>query len=261
MATRGDPAGAGGHGARAVTAAERAVRVELAAAYRLTARFHMTDLIYTHISARVPDHERHFLINPYGWLFEEITASSLVKVDLEGAPAGETEHAINPAGFVIHSAVHGARPDVGCVMHTHTLAGMAVAASEPGLLPVNQISMQFYDRIAYHDYEGISLDVSERERLVRDLGDSKAMILRNHGLLTVGRSVSEAFSLMYYLDRACAIQVAAASMGEPVLPPREVCEHAALQHHRYAERGTEHVDREWSALLRMLEREDPSYKL
>ncbi|NIR31341.1 MAG: class II aldolase/adducin family protein [Gammaproteobacteria bacterium] len=247
-------------GAETAGADEWSARVQLAAAYRLVARFGMTDLIYTHLSARVPGHSEHFLINPYGWLFDEITASSLVKIDLDGNAVDPATHPVNPAGFVIHSAVHAARPDVGCVMHTHTLPGMAVAASERGLLPLNQISMQFYERIAYHDYEGISLDLGERERLVHDLGDKRAMILRSHGLLTVGRTVPEAFSVMYYLDRACAVQVAALSMGTPVVPPPEVCEHAARQHEQHAEGSAEHLDREWHALLRMLDREDPGYK-
>lgn len=259
--SRGDAATTvAGSGSARGADAEWAVRLDLAAAYRLMARFGMTDLIYTHISARVPGRHDRFLINPYGRLFEEITASSLVEIDLEGVPVGPGAHPVNPAGFVIHSAIHAARRDVACVMHTHTLAGMAVAGAGCGLLPLNQMSMQFYNRIAYHDYEGISLELSERERLVRDLGDKQAMILRNHGLLTVGRSVSEAFSLMYYLDRACAIQVAAMPMGQLVTPSPEVCEHAARQHERYAEESTEHTDREWNALLRMLDREDPGYK-
>ncbi len=247
-------------GRSGAAADEWSVRVQLAAAYRLMARFGMTDLIYTHLSARVPGDAEHFLINPYGWLFEEITASSLVKIDLDGNPVDAGPTPINAAGFVIHSAVHAARSDVGCVMHTHTLPGMAVAAAECGLLPLNQMSMLFYERVAYHDYEGISLDLDERERLVRDLGDKCAMILRNHGLLTVGRTVPEAFSRMYYLDRACAIQLAALSMGPPVVPPPEVCEHAARQHEQHAEPDSEHERREWDALLRLLDREDPSYR-
>jgi len=241
-----------------VPAEEWGVRVALAAAYRLLARFGMTDLIYTHVSARNPAHPEQFLINPYGWLFEEITASSLVRVNPAGEPLGRGE--LNPAGFTIHSAVYAARPDVACVVHTHTTAGMAVAASERGLLPLNQMGMLFYRRVAYHDYEGISLELDERERLARDLGEHRAMILRNHGLLTAGRSVPEAFSLMYYLNRACEIQVAAGALGAPSVPPPEVCERAARQHEAHAQEGPEHLEREWAALLRLLEREDADYR-
>lgn len=238
---------------------ERAVRIALAAAYRLVAKFGMTDLIYTHISARVPDSHDHFLINPYGWLFDEITASSLIRIDLDGNVVGDEQDTVNRAGFVIHSAIHATRPDVVCVLHTHTKAGMAVAATKSGLLPINQISMQFYDRLAYHEYEGISLDLDERERLVRDLSHHDAMILRNHGLLTVGQSVPEAFSLMFYLNRACEIQLAAQAMGELVVPPAAVCEHAAQQ---FQASRDNHIcnDREWRALLRILDRDDPSYR-
>ncbi len=169
------------------------LRRELAAVYRLVAHFRMTDLIFTHISARLPGPEHHFLINPYGLLFEEITASNLVKVDLSGRPVEDTPHPVNPAGFVIHSAIHAARPDAHCVLHTHTKAGCAVAAQEDGLLPLNQISMEFYGRVGYHDYEGVALNLAEQRRLVADLADHPAMILRNHGLLTVGETPSSAW--------------------------------------------------------------------
>jgi len=243
-----------------VTEVERAVRIELAAAYRLAARFGMSDLIYTHFSARVPGERERFLLNPYGLLFEEITASSLVKVGPDGEPVEPGGHEVNPAGFTIHGAVHAARSDVCCVMHTHTTAGMAVAASRDGLLPISQMALQFYGRIGYHDYEGIALDPDECGRLARDLDGHQALILRNHGLLTAGGTVAEAFSLMHYLHRACEIQVAAKALGEVLAPPLEVCEHTARQYEREGNRKQRHYDREWSALVRMLDREDPRYR-
>jgi ribulose-5-phosphate 4-epimerase/fuculose-1-phosphate aldolase len=241
-----------------IAAEERQLRVDLAACYRLIAHFGMDDLVYTHISARLPGDQHRFLINPYGPMFEEITASSLVVVDPEGHQVSGPEATVNPAGFTIHSALHMGRADAICVLHTHTTAGMAVAALECGFLPVNQLSMEFYNRIAYHDYEGVALDLGERERLVRDIGDKRALILRNHGLLTVGRTVAEAFYLMYYLEQSCRIQIAAMQTGSPLrLPPPEVCEHTALQAERWpGPRGA----RPWTALLRKLDREDPSYR-
>ncbi len=188
---------------------EQYLREELAACYRLIAHYRMSDLIFTHISVRIPGPEHHFLINPYGLMFDEITASSLVKIGLDGRAVEPSPHAVNPAGFVIHSAIHGAREDAHCVLHTHTRAGCAVAALECGLLPVNQISMEFYGKVAYHDYEGVALDLDEQQRLVRDLGDKPVLMLRNHGLLTVGATVSQAFLRMYYLEKACDIQIAA----------------------------------------------------
>jgi ribulose-5-phosphate 4-epimerase/fuculose-1-phosphate aldolase len=235
------------------------LRCDLAAAYRQIARFGMDDLIYTHLSMRLPGPGDRFLINPYGWLFDEITASSLVVVDAEGQPAGGFEDAaVNPAGFVIHSAIHRARADAHCVMHTHTLSGMAVAALEEGLLPVNQMSMEFFGQVALHPYEGIADDLAERERLVADLGDKPAMILANHGLLTVGQTVAEAFYYMYYLEQSCRIQVAAMSTGAKLsLPPRDVCEHAAGQFGRGAPNKGQ---RPWAALRRRLDREAPDYR-
>lgn len=242
-----------------VSAEEWEQRVALAACYRLAAAHRMTDMIYTHISARVPGPDEHFLINAYGLLFDEITASSLVKVDIKGEILeDETGLGINPAGYVIHSAVHAARHDVQCVMHTHTSAGLAVAAQKHGLLPLTQHSMRFWNRIAYHDYEGIALDLDEQQRLTADLGDKEAMILRNHGLLTVGPSVRAAFDAMYYLERSCQAQVAAmAGNAELVIPPPEVCEKVARQFQR-ANRPAE--TRDWPALLRMLDRTDTSYR-
>ncbi|MQA94326.1 MAG: class II aldolase/adducin family protein [Streptosporangiales bacterium] len=244
---------------------ERRLREELAAVYRLLAHFRMTDLIFTHVSVRLPGPDHHFLINPYGLLFEEITASSLVKIGLDGRPVEPTPYKVNPAGFMIHSAVHGAREDARCVVHTHTRAGTAVAAQEQGLLPVNQISLEFYGKVAYHDYEGIALNADERERLVADLGDKPVMILRDHGLLTVGETAAEAFLRMFYLDKACEIQLAAQAGGAALrLPDAEVCAYTARQFAGEAD-GDDVTDDDstelaWSALLRLLDRVAPGYK-
>jgi ribulose-5-phosphate 4-epimerase/fuculose-1-phosphate aldolase len=233
------------------------LRCDLAAAYRLIAHFGMDDLVFTHLSVRLPGPDHRFLLNPYGHLFDEITASSLVAVDPEGhAIEKEEESKINNAGFTIHSAVHMAREDAQCVMHTHTTAGMAVAAQDEGLLPLNQMSMQFYGRLAYHDYEGVALDLDERERLVRDLGPHDAMILKHHGLLTTGRTVAEAFINMYYLEQACRIQVAATQGGRKVtVPSAEVAEHTSNQFASFEAKG----ERPWTALKRRLDRESPDY--
>src|SRR5580692_10907147 len=188
---------------------ERDIRIDLAACYRLVALFGWDDLVFTHISARVPGDTEAFLINPYGMLFEEITASSLVKVDAHGEKLSQTEWPVNPAGFVIHSAIHEARPDVACVLHTHTNAGVAVSAQRNGLLPISQIATIALSSLGYHDYEGIALRDDEKPRLVRDLGQNNALILRNHGLLTVGASVADAFVFMYALQSACEVQVLA----------------------------------------------------
>ncbi|SLN32330.1 class II aldolase/adducin family protein [Oceanibacterium hippocampi] len=227
------------------------VRVDLAACYRLVAHFGMGDLIFTHISARVPGETDRFLINPYGLMFDEITASSLVKVDMDGVPQHETGYGANPAGVTIHGAIVGARPDVGCVIHTHTRAGMAVSAQADGLLPITQHSLRFYNRIAYHDYEGIADDHEERQRLVADLGDRHSMILRNHGLLVAGRTVQEAFSLIFYLEKSCQAQIDAQSGGAKLtLPSPEMAEHTARQYDSFNNPGM----REWPALIRMLHR-------
>jgi ribulose-5-phosphate 4-epimerase/fuculose-1-phosphate aldolase len=227
-------------------------RIDLAAAYRLFDRLGMTDLIYTHMSARIPDTPDHFLINPYGLMFHEVTPDNLVKVDIDGKLIDpDSNHGINPAGFTIHSAVHHARPDVGAVIHLHTDAGMAVSAQADGLLPITQHSLRWHNRIAYHAYEGIALDLAERERLVADLGGHHSMILRNHGLLTVGQDVPEAAVLMYYLEQACRQQIMALSGGRPlVYPSPEVCEHTARQYeHAYPRAGV----LEWDALVRWLD--------
>lgn len=239
-------------------ATEREVRVALAACYRLIAHFGMDDLVFTHISARVPGRLDHFLINPYGLMFHEITASSLVKIDHEGDIVEDTGYPVNKAGFVIHSAIHAARPDVNCVLHTHTRAGIAVSCLEDGLLHINQHSAMFYGRVAYHDYEGIALDLDERSRLERDLGDKPVMILRNHGLLTVGRTVPEAFSLMYYLEQSCRIQVdLMATGGKLTRLSDNVSQHTAQQ---FAESPVPRGELEWPALLRLLDAKDPSYR-
>lgn len=240
-----------------VSDAEWEERVNLAACYHLVAHYGMSDLIFTHISARVPGTENEFLINPYGLFFDEITASSLVKVDIEGNVLQETPFKINPAGYTIHSAVHGARHDVACVLHTHTAAGMAVSAQKQGLLPISQHSMMFFGKLAYHGYEGIALDLDERERLVRDLGDSIGMILRNHGLLTVGGTVSEAFRRIFYLEKSCDAQIKAlAGDSEIIIPALEVCEHAASQFQSFGEQTT----LEWPGLLRILDRKGSNYR-
>lgn len=237
---------------------EREVRCDLAAAYRLIAHFGMDDLTSTHISARLPGNEKHFLLKPHGMMFDEITASSLIIVDPEGHAIGpEEEIKINNAGFTIHSAVHMNRDDARWVIHTHTLAGMAVAAQEQGLLPLNQKSMPFYGNIAYHQFEGVAIDLDERERLVRDLSDKDAMILEHHGLLTVGRTVAEAFLNMYQLEQACRIQVAAMQSGQKILlPPDEVVAHTAAQ---FKHHGYNRSERSWVALKRRLDRICPEY--
>ncbi|MFI9757117.1 class II aldolase/adducin family protein [Streptomyces sp. NPDC051963] len=244
---------------------ELRLRRELAAVYRLVAHFRMTDLIFTHISVRLRGPEQHFLINPYGLLFEEITASNLVKIDLTGRAVEESPHPVNPAGFVIHGAIHAARSDAHCILHTHTKAGCAVAAQGHGLLPLNQISMEFYGRLGYHDYEGVALNLAEQRRLVADLGGHPAMILRNHGLLTVGETPAQAFLRMYYLDKACEIQTAATAGGaELVTPSPDVC---ALTGRQLAGeddssdlQDDKAYDLAWSALLRLVERIAPDYK-
>ena len=240
---------------------EWAARVELAACYRLLAYYKMTDLIYTHSTVRVPGEPGHFLINPYGYRWEEITASSLVKIDVNGNKVGDSPHRVNPAGFTIHSAVHMSRHDAACVIHTHTCAGMAVSALKEGLLPISQIALQFYGRLGVHDYEGIALDLDERERIIADLGSKNCgLLLRNHGLLTVGRTVAEAFQLIFYLERACEVQVSALSMGrEIVMPPTEVCEKVGRQCDQMVFDDGDLL-LEWAAHLRMLDALDPSYR-
>src|SRR5436189_4500821 len=202
-----------------VGAEEWKVRVELAAAYRLVAYYGWDDLIFTHLSARVPGPEHHFLLNPYNLMFEEVTASSLVKVDVQGNPVEPTPISTNPAGFTIHSAVHMAREDAHAVMHLHTPAGQAVSAHEEGLLPLTQTAMLVRGDLAFHDYEGVAVDHDERERIVADLGTKGAMLLRNHGTLAVGKNVGECFVKLYFLERACQAQVMALTAGDQVSKP------------------------------------------
>ncbi len=235
-------------------------RIDLAACYRLIALKGMDDMHATHISARVPGEGHHFLINPYGLLFSQVTASNLVKIDIDGKIVDETNYTINPAGFVIHSAVHAARPDANCVIHTHTVAGIAIACLEEGLLPLSQKSMRFYQRIAYHDYEGKADDLDERSRLVRDLGSHNAMILRNHGLLACGQSAGRAYKTMYNLEKSCQIQLAIMSSGgTPIQLSEKVMQHAAKQFDRDDIPGGKRPDG-WPSLLAYLDQVDPGYK-
>jgi ribulose-5-phosphate 4-epimerase/fuculose-1-phosphate aldolase len=235
-----------------VSPAEWEARVDLAAAYRLVALYKWDDLVFTHITMRVPDAEDQFLINPYGLFFDEITASSLVKIDLQGRKVQDSPFEVNPAGFVIHSAIHAARHDARCVMHTHTLNGVAVSAQRAGLLPISQHSMFTLASLGYHDFEGPALNDDEKPRLVADLGDKSSLILRNHGLLTVGETVADAFVAMYYLEASCAIQVRAQAGGELIPVPKEVLDQAVSR--------TRQGPRVWPGLLRRLDRQDPSYK-
>ncbi len=244
-----------------VSAEEWALRVDLAAAYRLVAMHGWDDLIFTHLSVRVPGPEHHFLINPYELMFEEITASSLVKIDVHGNPVMETPYRTNAAGFTIHSAIHMSREDAHAVIHLHTPHGQAVSAHAEGLMPLTQTAMLIRDEITYHHYEGVATDLDERERLVADLGPTKtAMILRNHGTLTVGETVAEAFIKMYFLERACEAQCLALAGGQELInhPPQGTPEKAADQ----GRMGLKLVGNmlAWPALLRKLDRADPSFR-
>jgi ribulose-5-phosphate 4-epimerase/fuculose-1-phosphate aldolase len=249
------PADVRGH----VSAEEWQLRVDLAAAYRLVALFGWDDLVFTHISARVPGPERHFLINPYGFLFEEITASSLVKVDLNGGIVMDTPHFINPAGFTIHSAIHAARDDAHCVLHVHSVNGVAVSAQKHGLLPISQQSLFVLASLGYHDYEGVALREEEKPRLVRDLGDKSFLMLRNHGLLTVGATVADAFLFMYLFEAACMIQVRAQSGGGELLPIAQPILDGIRAQAAQVTKGLGGA-LVWPGLLRKLDRLDPSYK-
>ena len=264
-----------------VSAEEWELRVQLAACYRLVARYGMTDLVYNHITARLPGPEHHILINAYGMLYEEVTASSLIKVDLGGNIIDKADHpySVNAAGYIIHSAVHEARDDAHCVIHTHTPAGIAVSAMEEGLLPLSQTAMRFHGHVAYHDYEGPAFNRGEKARLVAHLGSGNAMILHNHGLLACGPSIPQAFNLIYWLENACRIQVDILACNRPLhTAPAEVVEGTAAAlagaeitldnegdtnpHLKRAAQnsGTGYGMLEWPALLRMLDRVDPSYR-
>ena len=247
-----------------VCAAEWQVRVDLAACYRLIAHFGMSDLVYNHVTARVPGPEGHLLINPYGYMYEEITASSLIKIDHAGNQVmnPHTDYQVNQAGYVIHSAVHAARPQDHCVIHTHTRAGMAVAAMKCGLLPLSQTAMRFGE-VAYHAYESVAIDLDEQTRLQKDLGTANVMILKNHGLLAVGPDVAQTFNIMYWLEMACRAQVDAMAavghdMGALNLPSRDVVEKTNHLYRPEVRRPFGVL--EWPAMLRLLDRRDPSYK-
>jgi ribulose-5-phosphate 4-epimerase/fuculose-1-phosphate aldolase len=242
-----------------VSEEEWQVRVDLSAAYRLVALYGWDDLIFTHISARVPGPEHYFLINPYGMMFDEIKASDLVKVDLDGKIVMDSPYFINPAGFTIHSAVHAARHDALCVIHLHTDYGIAVSVQKSGLLPISQQSVVALASLAYHDYEGLALNDDEKPRLINDLGNKNSLILRNHGLLTVGRTVAEAFLAMFLLERACKIQILAQSGAtelSPVAP--EIVQRVAQQ--QDAVLVGQGAALTWPGLLRKLDRVEPSYK-
>ena len=236
----------------------RSTREQLAACYRMFARRAMDDLIYTHLSARIPGAHDRFLFIPFGMLFEEVTASGLMEIDLDGRDALGTGAAVNPAGWVVHRTVYAAVPDAQCVMHLHTIAGTAVSAQRDGLLPVNQFGITYHGQIAYHDYDGPGLRPEEQRRLVAALGDKRMMFLRNHGTLTHGRTIAEAYTLMHYLERTCEIQVAAQAGGALAVPPREVIARTVATAQgtgdpRFGEVGFE-------ALVRKLDRDDPSYR-
>ncbi len=244
--------------------AERGLRIQLAAAYRMVDYYGWTEQIYGHLTARIPGPKAHFLINPFGLNYDEVTASNLVKIDCDGKIVEDSDYPINRAGFVIHSAVHMANSDTHkCVMHTHTRAGMAIAAVKEGLLPISMASTGFYKRLSYHDYEGVSLDTDEREGLLADLGDNTAMMLRNHGILTTGRSVPEAFRRLYLLERACQIQVDAAAAGTLNLLSDNVAQASAAG----LEGGTSmHGETklqgalEFAAMMRKMDKIDLSYR-
>jgi ribulose-5-phosphate 4-epimerase/fuculose-1-phosphate aldolase len=234
------------------------IRTDLAAAYRLVAHYRWDDLIFTHLSARIPGPEHHFLLNPYQLMFEEVTASSLVKVDVQGNPVEPTPFITNPAGFTIHSAVHMAREDAHAVMHLHTPAGQAVSAHEDGLLPLTQTAMLVRGDLAFHDYEGVAVDLDERQRIVADLGDKGAMLLRNHGTLAVGRNVGECFVKLYFLERACQAQVMALSAGDKLnTPPQGAAEVTAQQGAAGLAIAANMLA--WPALKRKAYRLDPSF--
>jgi ribulose-5-phosphate 4-epimerase/fuculose-1-phosphate aldolase len=264
-----------------VSDAEWDLRVNLAACYRLVARYGMTDLIYNHITARVPGPEHHILINAYGMLYEEVTASSLIKVDLAGNIVDKADHpySVNAAGYVIHSAVHEAREDAQCVIHTHTPAGIAVSAMQEGLLPLSQTAMRFHGHLAYHDYEGPAFNRGEKGRLVAHLGEKSAMILRNHGLLVCAPSIPQAFNLIYWLEQACRIQVQILSCNRPVhaadadvvantaeaLSGVEITLENERETNPHLKRDAQRAGSgygllEWPALLRALDRQDRSYR-
>jgi ribulose-5-phosphate 4-epimerase/fuculose-1-phosphate aldolase len=250
--------------ARSNADSEAVLRIQLAACYRLVAHFGMDDLIYNHISARVPGADHHFLINPYGLLFSEITASCFVKIDLDGNKVEPSNYDVNQAGFVIHSAIHSGREDAICVLHTHSEAATAISALEEGLLPVSQFAMRYYGHMGVHAYEGVAIDTDERQRLVDDIGPHNVLVLRNHGVLTVGRTIPEAFILMYYFEKAARVQLmtqsAVAGGSRLALPQREVSDRASRQFNDHHGDIVAPGAREWPAFIRLLDRLDPSYR-
>jgi len=243
--------------------AERSLRVQLAAAYRMVDHFGWTELIYGHLTVRVPGPDIHFLINPYGLNYDEITASNLVKIDLEGNIVGHSDYPVNKAGFIIHSAVHMANaPQNKCVMHTHTRAGMAIAATQEGVLPVSMTATGFYGRLSYHEFEGPSFDLDERPRLLEHLGQNKAMILKNHGLLTVGKTVPDAFLRLYRLERACQVQLDAAAAGTLNVISHNLATSSGQSMDEFSGYGdaSQIGMTEFKALMRKLDKVDPSYR-
>lgn len=242
------------------------LRVQLAAAYRIIDHLGWSELIWTHTTVRVPGPEHHFLINPYGLRFDEVAASNLVKVDLDGKILGDPSQEINPAGFVIHSAIHMLRRDVGCVMHTHTTAGMAVAALECGLLPISMYGLGYYGQIGYHDFEGPSLELDERERLAENLGNRNVMVMKTHGLLTCGATVGQAFVRMFRLQRACEVQLAAQATGASLIVPPKSVQALTLKLNNDFESvevgdGYSRVaNPEFDAMVRLMDRKDPSFR-
>ena len=246
-----------------VSPSEWEMRINLAAAYRLVDLFGWSDLLATHLSARVPESGNQFLINPFGMLFEEINASSLVRVDEEGRVLSETDYNINPAGFTVHSAVHIAKPEVGCVIHTHTQAGLGVAIQKQGLLPLSQQALAVVAHTGYHDYEGIAFELSERERLADNLADHQVLILRNHGILTVGKTVGEAFMWMYRAERACRFQLSFQQTRAEACEIPEEIQQITKERNRQANSGMGYRpigEKEWPALLRKLDRDNPGYE-
>lgn len=243
-----------------VATEEWKLRVDLAAAYRLVALYGWSDLVFTHISARIPGPEHHFLINPYGLMFDEITASSLVKIDQGCNKLSDSPFPVNPAGFTIHSCIHDARDDVGCVLHTHSRSGVGVSAQRGGLLPISQQATVIIPSLGYHDYEGIALHEGEKPRLRASLGTNTYLILRNHGLLTVGKTVADAFLAMYFLECACRIQIDAQAGGEVIMAPAEAQEaNKSVMRGSTATAGMSPGQLAWPALLRKLDRENPGY--
>jgi ribulose-5-phosphate 4-epimerase/fuculose-1-phosphate aldolase len=246
-----------------ISAAEWAVRCDLAAFYRLVDHFQLTDLVFNHITARVPGGDHHVLINRYGLGYNEITASNLVKVDLDGTPIDDPAAEINPAGYIIHSCIHRARADVGCVAHTHSPSAVAVSALASGFMALDQQSLQFHGDVAYHDFEGIAVAAAEQARLVRDLGTKRILLLRHHGLLACGATVPETFRLLYYFERACCLQLHVLATGAPLAPlSPELAAFTARQWREGAAAigGGDVLTREWPWLLRLLDRKDPRWR-